>query len=425
MSWPENAAGRVRVRVPATSANLGPGFDALGLALSWHDEVEAELTDGGLAIEVTGEGAETADAGERHLVVRAMRAAFAAAGLASPGLALRCVNTIPQGRGLGSSAGAVVAGLLAGRALAGRVPVGDLTGADPYGADLPGADASGTGAGASGAGASGAGVPGSGASGSGVPGADRRDARALATAAQLTDVTPLADKGSLADGALLALATRLEGHPDNAAACLAGGLTVAWTAAGGPRAVRLEPHPGIVPVVCVPAVPVATTAARQALPATVSHQDAAANAGRSALLVAALTQRPDLLFDATEDRLHQPYRAPLMPAAADLIGRLRAAGIAAVLSGAGPTVIALTVRDVIPGPREVDSIVSQAGNEWHVSPLDVDTQGATIQSVPSGTHGQNSVRHGRQGTYLQAARAGHAVRSPQDRRPPSAQHGQL
>jgi homoserine kinase len=421
MSWPEHAARRVRVRVPATSANLGPGFDALGLALSWYDEVEVEVTDGGLTIEVTGEGAETADAGERHLVVRAMRAAFAAAGLAPPGLAppggalpglalsglaLRCVNTIPQGRGLGSSAGAVVAGLLAARALAGRVPGTDLSGADASGTDAD-------------------------ASGGDAPGVGRRDTGALAAAAQLTDEGLLTDGTSLAgerlltDGALLALATRLEGHPDNAAACLAGGLTIAWTAAGGPAAVRLEPHPGIVPVVCVPAVPVPTTAARQALPATVSHPDAAANAGRSALLVAALTQRPDLLFDATEDRLHQPYRAPLMPAAADLIGRLRAAGIAAVLSGAGPTVIALTVRDVIPGPREVDSIVSQAGNEWHVSPLDVDTQGATIQSVPSGTHGQNSARHGRQGTYLQAARAGHAVRSPQDRRPPSVQHGQL
>ena len=126
MNWPRHT---VRVRVPATSANLGPGFDALGLALALYDEVEAEVTDSGLAIEVSGEGEGAAGAGERHLVVRAMRAALAAAGGQPPGLALRCANAIPQGRGLGSSAGAVVAGLLAGRALAGRA---SGTGAEPF-----------------------------------------------------------------------------------------------------------------------------------------------------------------------------------------------------------------------------------------------------------------------------------------------------
>jgi homoserine kinase len=304
----------VRVRVPATSANLGPGFDAIGLALALHDEVEAEVTGSGLAVEVSGEGADTAAAGERHLVVRAMRAAFAAnAGGQPPGLALRCVNAIPQGRGLGSSAGAVVAGLLAARALA-----------------------------------------------------------------------RIRSPESLPDDALLALAAKLEGHADNAAACLAGGLTVAWNPGAGPRAVRLEPLPAIVPVLCVPVESVPTTAARRALPPTVPHADAAANAGRAALLVTALTQAPDLLLDATQDVLHQPYRAPLMPATADLIGRLRSAGIAAVLSGAGPSVLALTVRGQTPGPAKVDSIAGQAGRQWHVSPLDVDRQGATIASVPPG-----------------------------------------
>jgi homoserine kinase len=304
----------VRVRVPATSANLGPGFDAIGLALALHDEVEAEVTGSGLAVEVSGEGADTAAAGERHLVVRAMRAAFAAnAGGQPPGLALRCVNAIPQGRGLGSSAGAVVAGLLAARALA-----------------------------------------------------------------------RIRSPESLPDDALLALAAKLEGHADNAAACLAGGLTVAWNPGAGPRAVRLEPLPAIVPVLCVPVESVPTTAARRALPPTVPHADAAANAGRAALLVTALTQAPDLLLDATQDVLHQPYRAPLMPATADLIGRLRGAGIAAVLSGAGPSVLALTVRGKTPGAAKVDSIAGQAGRQWHVSPLDVDRQGATIASVPPG-----------------------------------------
>jgi homoserine kinase len=320
----------VLVRVPATSANLGPGFDALGLALALYDQVRAEITESGLDIEVSGEGAENAGLGERHLVVRAMRAGFAAHGGQPPGLALHCVNAIPQGRGLGSSAGAVVAGLLAARALAGDFRAGSDASA---GLDLAGPDLAGT---------------------------------------------------DLADAELLGLAAGLEGHPDNAAACLAGGLTIAWTSDAGPRAVRLDPHPAIVPVACVPAVSLATTAARQALPEAVPHRDAAANAARSALLVAALTQDPDLLLDATDDLLHQPYRAPLMPATSALVGRLRAAGIAAVVSGAGPAVLALTVAGRTPEPDEVDSIATEAGKPWHVSPLDVDRQGAAIQSVRPG-----------------------------------------
>ena len=337
MNWPDAGAGaamtwprrRVRVCVPATSANLGPGFDALGLALALHDEVEAEVTGSGLAVEVLGEGADASAAGERHLVVRAMRAAFAAAaGGQPPGLALRCANAIPQGRGLGSSAAAVVAGLLAARALAStRSP-------EPsWGAAAP----------------------------SGTRGAE-----------------------PLPDDALLALAAQLEGHADNAAACLAGGLTISWNPGTGPRVVRLEPLPAIVPVLCVPAESMSTTAARRVLPQTVPHADAAANAGRAGLLVAALTRAPDLLFDATQDLLHEPYRAPLMPATADLMSRLRGAGIAAVLSGAGPSVLAFTVRGQTPGPAKVDSIAGQAGKQWHVSPLDVDRQGATIASVPPG-----------------------------------------
>jgi homoserine kinase len=329
MSWPRRA---VRVRVPATSANLGPGFDALGLALTLYDEVTAEVTDAGLEIEVSGEGAGAAGAGEGHLVVRAMRAAFATAGAQPPGLALTCVNAIPQGRGLGSSAGAVVAGLLAGRALAASRAGGGDGAAEPGGS------------------------PGQASGGS----------------------------AEFADRALLALAAELEGHPDNAAACLAGGLTIAWNPGAGPRAIRLAPLPAIAPVLCVPAVSLATATARRALPDAVPHADAAANAGRAALLVAALTQAPDLLLDATSDLLHEPYRAPLMPGTADVIGRLRRAGIAAVLSGAGPSVLALTVIGKTPGPEEVDSIVSQTGKPWHVTPLDVDRQGATIQLVPAG-----------------------------------------
>jgi homoserine kinase len=271
------------------------------------------------------------------------------------------VNAIPQRRGLGSSAGAVVAGLLAARGLL----------------DL--------------------------------------DAKA----------------GPLCDQALLGLATELEGHPDNAAACLAGGLTISWTAAAGPRAARLSPLPVIKPVICVPATSLATSVARGALPAMISHRDAAASAGRSALLIAALTQDPDLLFDATEDLLHEPYRAALMPATAGLIGRLRGAGIAAVLSGAGPAVIALTVDGQSPGADEVDSIASQTGNEWLVSPLDVDRQGATIRTIPhlasrrAGEHIRSGARHGPQGSGLPGTPAGRAGRSASDRTSPSVQHGQL
>ena len=323
MAWTNDV---VRVRVPATSANLGPGFDALGLALSLHDDVDAWVCESGLSIEISGEGADLAGAGEDHLVVRAMRAAFAVTGSQPPGIGLRCVNRIPHGRGLGSSAAAIVAGILAARALA-----------DP-----------------------------------GPPAADRAAGA----------VGP--------DGrALLGLATELEGHPDNVAACLGGGLTIAWTADGQPRMVRLEPLSSIRPVVCVAPAPVRTEVARRLLPDLVPHRDAAANAGRSALLVAALTQLPagppetaGALLAATRDWLHQDYRAAAMPETGALVGRLREAGIPAVVSGAGPSVLAL-----LSGPEKSDyrhhldslgSIVRETGIAWHISSLDVERQGARI-----------------------------------------------
>lgn len=268
------ATGPVTVRVPATSANLGPGFDSFGLALGLYDVVTVRVTAEGLAIEVTGAGADTAGAGEQHLVIRAMRTAFAHLGVQPPGLALSCANAIPQGFGLGSSAGAIVAGLLAARALAGAE-----------------------------------------------------------------------GQAALTDEDILRLATRMEGHPDNVAACLAGGLTIAWDpgsgspqgqgagAAQGARVARLTPLPGIGAVLCVPGTPVLTSAARAVLPPEVPHAAAAANSARAALLVAALTGRPELLMDATEDFLHQRYRAAAMPATATLIDALRAAGVPAVVSG--------------------------------------------------------------------------------------------
>jgi homoserine kinase len=333
------------VRAPATSANLGPGFDAFGLALGLHDQVEAGVTGGGLAVTVQGEGEETAGAGERHLVVRAMRAAFDAMGGQPTGLMLRCTNGIPHGRGLGSSAAAVVSGILAARAL-----VAD--GADR----LPGTE-------------------------------------------------------------VLRLAVDLEGHPDNVAACLAGGLTVAWQPAAadsctgsgsglvpgadvirGERPVslhRFDVLAAITAVACVAPSAMATHEARAALPASVPHADAAANAARSALLLAALTSDPSLLFDATEDYLHQRYRAAAMPATADLLVRLRLAGVPAVMSGAGPSVLALGPADAWPGLAIVDSIARETGIAWRVTPLKVDRQGATVQPGGTGEAPPEAARQGR------------------------------
>ena len=319
MSWPERP---VVVRAPATSANLGPGFDSLGLALTLHDVVTARIIGSGLEIEVSGHGEETAAEGEAHLVVRAMRAAFAALGSQPPGIALQCRNTIPQGYGLGSSAAAIVAGLLAARALASAA---GLAGAPP-----------------------------------GAPSAGRAAAAA-----------------GLPGDELLRLAAGLEGHPDNVAACLAGGLTIAWMSADGARSARLSPLAGLAPVLCVPPEPLATAAARLALPAAVPHADAAQNSARAALLIAALTGDPELLMEATEDFLHQRYRAAAMPQTASLVASLRSAGIPAVVSGAGPAVLALTVTGRQPGAGVAASIAAAEGAGWQASPLGVDAQGAT------------------------------------------------
>jgi homoserine kinase len=326
MAWTHDV---VRVRVPATSANLGPGFDALGLALSLYDDVDAWVCESGLSIEISGEGADLAGAGEAHLVVQAMRTAFAALGSQPPGLGLRCVNRIPHGRGLGSSAAAIVAGILAARALVAASPDQDGAGQDSAGQDV---------------------------------------------------------SGKLPDSALLRLATEMEGHPDNVAACLGGGLTIAWTTDGEPQMARLEPLASISPVICVGPDPVRTEVARRLLPDLVPHRDAAANAGRSALLVAALTQLPaetGALLAATRDWLHQDYRAEAMPETAALVGRLRAAGIPAMVSGAGPSVLALLGG--LPGEPDsrhyldrLGSIVRETGIAWHISSLDVERQGARI-----------------------------------------------
>jgi homoserine kinase len=271
------------VRVPASSGNLGPGFDALGLALALHDEVRVDVTgSGGVAVEVTGEGAGSLRCDEHHLVVRALLATLAALGARRPpGITLRCHNAIPHERGLGSSGAAAVAGVAAGYALAG-VKLDD---------------------------------------------AERA-------------------------GRALRLAADFDGHADNVAPSLLGGLTIVWSAGAGWQAVRAEPHAALVPVLLVPATTSSTAQTRGLLPDTVPHPDAALTAGRAALAVHAMTARPDLLLPATEDRLHQPYRRPAYPPTARLMDALRAAGVPAVVSGAGPTVLALTTGE--PLPEHVD-----------------------------------------------------------------------
>jgi homoserine kinase len=306
-------AGPVRVRVPATSANLGPGFDALGLALGLYDDVAAEATPGGVRVTVAGEGAGELPEGERHLVATAMRAAFDVLGGQPPGLALECVNRIPQARGLGSSSAAIVAGVLLARALV-------------------------------------------------TDGAERLD-----------------------DDAALRLAAEIEGHPDNVAPCLRGGFTIAWTEPSGARAVSLAVADGVRPTVFVPAERGLTAAARAALPATVPHPDAALTAGRAALLVHALTAAPALLLPATVDRLHQDYRAPGMPGTAALVSALRATGVAAVVSGAGPTVLALT--EVPAG--------FHPGTDWQLWQLPIDVSGARVARGRLGHAERDPVAAGR------------------------------
>jgi len=294
-------SGPVTVSVPATSANLGPGFDALGLALGYRDVVTAEVVDRpGVEVTVTGEGAGSVPLDERHLVYRSMCAAFERMGARVPGIRLTCTNVVPHARGLGSSSAAIVAGVSVARGLVGG---GSL----------------------------------------------------------LVD-----------DDTLFALAAELEGHPDNVAPAMYGGFTVAWREGDRFRATTLAVDPRVQVVVLVPPDGVQTSVARGLLPATVSHADAAANAGRAALLVAALGRQPELLLAATEDRLHQDHREPAMPRTLALLRSLRADGLPAVVSGAGPTVLVFT------DTHDQQAVVDRAPVGWRALALPVDRDGARV-----------------------------------------------
>ena len=303
------SGARVHVRVPASSANLGPGFDALGLALELHNEIEVAESDA-ITVAVEGEGADRLAPNDRNVIVRAVRMAYEAAGRPFHGCAVTCVNRIPLARGLGSSAAAWVGGLLAGNALVGS----------PLDAD-----------------------------------------------------------------ALLGLAARAEGHPDNVAAALLGGLTVAYGGSSGARALSLPVPAGLRWVVLVPDVSMSTAEARAVLPSSVRRADAVFNVQRVALLLASLQAgRIDLLPSALEDRLHEPHRLKLFPWMEDVVAAARAAGaLGCVLSGAGPSLLA-----VVPGDAEAKTVgrameeaLAHAGISGAARSLEVDTCGAVSRRV--------------------------------------------
>ena len=307
MAKPTFKANPIQVQVPATSANLGPGFDSFGLAFGMYDRYVAQiLDDAGLDIDVTGEGADDVPRTDKNLLVKAMYKGFDFLGGKPKGVAVRALNVIPHGRGLGSSASAIVGGLSLARALV-------LTGSD-----------------------------------------------------------------KMSDEKLLQIATEMEGHPDNVAAALYGNAVVAWNenqhGKEVAQAISLSVDTRIRAVAFIPSTAVATSKARKMLPETIPHRDAARNSANSALLVHALTLRPDLLYRATEDFLHQSYRAEAMPASFALLTKLRAAGVAAFISGAGPTVLALHTGN----ETDVAELIRAAGSKFEAKSLEIARSGATI-----------------------------------------------
>jgi len=302
---PDLTGRSVSVKVPATTANLGPGFDTLGLALSLYDELHVNVRDEpGVYVDVHGVGAGEVPTDESNLVVTAIAHTFNAYGFELPNLHLEAHNVIPHGRGLGSSGAAIVSGIMAAKGL-------------------------------------------------------------------LEGIVEIDSVG------LLRLATEMEGHPDNVAPALFGGLTIAWVTPEGPQHKKLIVHRGVSPLVCVPETTMSTALARSLQPSSVPHEDAIFNVSRSALLIAALIQSPELLLAATEDKLHQSYRASAMPETDALIQVLRKNGLAAVVSGAGPSLLVLCSD---PAQRLVAAqlVAENAATPWQSLMLAVDFKGATV-----------------------------------------------
>ena len=309
----EFAPRSIRVRVPATSANLGPGFDTLGIALAYGDDLVVTTRESaGATVTVTGVGEGEVPTDETNLVVRSAAYVFEQLGREMPGLEVSAENRIPHGRGMGSSGSAIVAGVMIAAGLLESDPVSPIT---------------------------------------------------------------------LTADQLLGFATDLEGHPDNVAPALFGGLTIAWTNETGPRCKQLMVHRGVAPLVLVPEFTMSTELARSLQPSEVPHEDAVFNVSRTALLIGAMTQSPELLFEATEDKLHQNYRGEAMPATRDLIRELREAGFPAVVSGAGPSILVLAN-----GPAErlaAADLVQEKHSDWRTLLLAIDTKGATVEAIPA------------------------------------------
>jgi len=302
---------RVKVSVPATTANLGPGFDTLGMALTIYDELEVEATSGSsVSVEVHGVGEGEVPTDETNLVARSLIYALEQLGQPVPGLKLVAHNSIPHGRGVGSSGAAIVAGVMAAKGL-------------------------------------------------------------------LEGIVEVSEEE------LLRIATDLEGHPDNIAPSLFGGLTIAWMAEGHPRSKKLAVHRGVSLMVAIPhESTMSTQLARSLQPETVPHQDAIFNLSRAALLIAALLDSPELLLEATEDKLHQNYRASAMQDTDALIKALRKKGLAAVVSGAGPSVLVLCNDPAQRLDAEAVVEATQKG-QWDCRMLTVDERGATVEILPA------------------------------------------
>jgi homoserine kinase len=295
---------RVHVRVPATSANLGPGFDTLGLALALYNDVTAEEADA-VSVRVEGQGAGRLATGADNVVARGVALAYEAAGRPFKGCALGCVNRIPPSRGLGSSAAAWVGGLVAGNALLG---------------------------------------------------------------------SPLTREQ------LVGLAARAEGHPDNVAAAIMGGLTVSCGTAQGVTALALPVDPALAWVALIPEVTASTAEARAVLPSAVPYADAVFNVQRVALLLAGLQSgRHDAVSIALDDRLHQPYRRALFPWMPAVAAAARGAGaLGCVLSGAGPSLLAVVAGDGAAVGAAMESALFAAGLRGRAHAFAVDTTGAAV-----------------------------------------------
>lgn len=307
MAKPTFKANPIQVQVPATSANVGPGFDSIALAFAIYDRYVAQVLDEpGLDIDVTGEGADEIPRTDKNLLVKAIYKGFDFLGGRPKGVAVRALNVIPHGRGLGSSASAIIGGLVLARALV-------LTGTD-----------------------------------------------------------------KMSDEVLLNLASEMEGHPDNVAAALYGGVTVAWKDIVNGKevahAIQIPVDLRIRAMAFIPSTTLATKKARTLLPSSIPFADAQRNSTNTALLMHALTIRPDLLFSATADFLHQSYRSDAMPASFALMSKLRAAGVAAFISGAGPTVMALHTGD----QEESEQLRRAGGAAFEGKSLEIAPRGASL-----------------------------------------------